>query len=82
MLSRLAFVCKRVLTKCGFNCFKAAEHRGDSREEFDYDNLPIGILKEDGTIEKTNYLYKNIHEFLFEYYPAYRGLVLNGHHQN
>ena len=32
MLSRLAFVCKRVLAKCGFNCFKAAEHRGDSRE--------------------------------------------------
>ena len=37
MLSRLAFVCKRVLAKCGFNCFKAAEHRGDSREE----NSPI-----------------------------------------
>ena len=33
MLSRLAIVCKRVLAKCGFNCFKAAEHRGDSREE-------------------------------------------------
>ncbi len=32
MLSRLAIVCKRVLAKCGFNCFKAAEHRGGSRE--------------------------------------------------
>lgn len=34
MLNRLAFVVKRVLAKCGFNCFKAAEHRGDSRESF------------------------------------------------
>jgi hypothetical protein len=33
MLNRFAFVCKRVLAKCGFNCFKAAEHRGGSREE-------------------------------------------------
>lgn len=32
MLNRLAIVCKRVLAKCGFNCFKAAEHRGYSRE--------------------------------------------------
>ena len=29
-----------------------------------YDDLPIGILQEDGSINPTSFLYKNIHEFL------------------
>lgn len=34
----------------------------------EWDELPIGILKEDGTIEKTSYQLKNIHEFVRAFY--------------
>lgn len=51
MLNRLAFVCKRVLAKCGFNCFKAAEHRGDSRE-VTFFNQRGEIITNTMTIEK------------------------------